>query len=387
MNRFLSFQPVTRRVFRVDYRSPDVCQPETPVSSDSGSASGSVVSVLDFTNTQPAGPELTAFSFEEYIGLTWTAVPGAVSYILYRSTSESGPFTLLLEGISATEYSDIPPTTGDPYFYYVVAVEPSFGLTQPSNTATGALVDTAPAGVEGCICWLDADSLVSVGNGNAIAPGTLWLDRTDYNNDWTAVGSGLVFTSDGFDSRAAVRFDAPEPNNPGDPNSGGGTNGPRFECPDFLTGLTEMEIFLAVKLKGAPSVAAKTGLWTFGSDLLNVEHWPWYADQKIYQGWGLATREAGLTPTQSLTTDAIINISFEPDNIPLIDNYHTYINGVNQISRYRARSFNSTFRLGLSGPNTAAKSYYLDGYVAEMLVFNRALNSTERNAVYAYLTR
>lgn len=67
--------------------------------------------------------------------LTWSSVPGATSYNLYRSIN--GPYSAILyqQGLTATTYSDMGLTSGTAYSYYVDPVSAS-GQGTPSNTVT-----------------------------------------------------------------------------------------------------------------------------------------------------------------------------------------------------------------------------------------------------------
>jgi fibronectin type 3 domain-containing protein len=65
------------------------------------------------------------------ISLNWSAVAGATSYQVFRSTSSSGPFNLLTT-VSVTSASDtIPPNRT--YRYIVVALDSCGGSGAQSN--------------------------------------------------------------------------------------------------------------------------------------------------------------------------------------------------------------------------------------------------------------
>lgn len=68
------------------------------------------------------------------ITLTWTAVTGATSYKIYRSTETgtSASKTLLASGITVTTYSDTSTSSGTTYYYQVVAVS-SDGVSSASS--------------------------------------------------------------------------------------------------------------------------------------------------------------------------------------------------------------------------------------------------------------
>ena len=78
--------------------------------------------------------------------VTWTAVPGAVSYSVARSASNAGPFTVVAPAVSATNYIDTGLQNGTTYFYQVTAK--SITSQSPASTAVSvtpaAMVPEAP---------------------------------------------------------------------------------------------------------------------------------------------------------------------------------------------------------------------------------------------------
>src|SRR5689334_20019279 len=116
MNFQDSFRAITRRALRIDYRSPAIC-PVMVITSGSGSGF-SCPAILDMhTVTQANGPVLTLqfFSDLEFL-LTWTAVPNAYGYQVYRALSPDGPFEAIAVGLLDTLYVDNPPSLD--IFYY-----------------------------------------------------------------------------------------------------------------------------------------------------------------------------------------------------------------------------------------------------------------------------
>jgi cellulose 1,4-beta-cellobiosidase len=85
----------------------------------------------------PAG--LTVTSHYQVLTLNWSAATGATSYSISRSTSSSGPFTLIAAGLTATSFQDIHLLNGTTYYYELSAVNTagqsgySTGSQAPSN--------------------------------------------------------------------------------------------------------------------------------------------------------------------------------------------------------------------------------------------------------------
>ena len=65
--------------------------------------------------------------------LSWTAVPGAVGYVITRSTSPSGPFNLLMS-VTETTYTDAGVNPALTYYYQVIAMNAAGVSTNASVT-------------------------------------------------------------------------------------------------------------------------------------------------------------------------------------------------------------------------------------------------------------
>lgn len=129
MNILKSLSPISRRANRIHYKSPMICV-LAEESSGSGSATVDTIDILP--TLRAAGPVLTAALDGTSVRLTWSRVPDAYAYIVYRSTSESGPFVAVVTGLVARSLVDNPGS--GTFFYKVTAIEPNFGETTPSNT-------------------------------------------------------------------------------------------------------------------------------------------------------------------------------------------------------------------------------------------------------------
>lgn len=93
-------------------------------------------------STLLAPSNLAATSVSGAVALTWSAVTGAKSYNLYRSTTRVGPGTLL-GNTASINYSDTSAVSGTTYYYYVTAVAgtlesiPSSKVVAQAGTSTG----------------------------------------------------------------------------------------------------------------------------------------------------------------------------------------------------------------------------------------------------------
>ena len=98
-------------------------------------------------STLLAPSNLTATAVSGSVALTWTAVTGAKSYNVYRSTTRVGPGTLL-GNTASINYSDTSAVSGTTYYYYVTAVAgtlesiPSSKVVAQAGTGTVQTVST-----------------------------------------------------------------------------------------------------------------------------------------------------------------------------------------------------------------------------------------------------
>jgi autotransporter-associated beta strand protein len=80
--------------------------------------------------------------------LNWTAVSGAVGYVINRATSPGGPF-LLLQSITETTYTDSGLNTNSTYYYQVAAVNAAGVSGNAVVTVVGALLAPSLSAIPG----------------------------------------------------------------------------------------------------------------------------------------------------------------------------------------------------------------------------------------------
>ncbi len=111
----------------------------------SNSAGSSSYSSEVSATTYPAAPrDLTATAdSSSQITLTWSKIDGATSYSIYRSSSSTGTYTSIIEGVPSETYTDtgLSPKTA---YYYKVKASNSIGSSDLSSEAS----DTTPAAIE-----------------------------------------------------------------------------------------------------------------------------------------------------------------------------------------------------------------------------------------------
>lgn len=135
MDNFDAFRPVTRRHFWDDYRSPLTC---VTVPTNSASASGSTIDIDIRPVVQVPGPVLAGSEASGTVSLSWSLVPKAFAYVIYRATVAAGPYIILASGVQDRFFMDTPQNPGI-YFYRVTAIEPAFGETEVSNVVSATV--------------------------------------------------------------------------------------------------------------------------------------------------------------------------------------------------------------------------------------------------------
>lgn len=133
----------------------------------------------------PAAPaNLVATAGDASVGLAWDAVSGALTYNVYRGVA-TGEETLLASDIATNSYTDATAENGTEYFYTVTAVNAG-GESDPSNedSATPAFDPLALP----LIVWLDGKVAGSwtVADTDKI---TQWADQSGNNNHFTSSGA------------------------------------------------------------------------------------------------------------------------------------------------------------------------------------------------------
>jgi Disintegrin./Fibronectin type III domain. len=78
------------------------------------------------------------------VTLSWSLVSSATSYNVSRSTTKGGPYTVVVNGLSATSYKDTPavPPNGSATFYYVVRANTG-GCNSPYSPEATATIASA----------------------------------------------------------------------------------------------------------------------------------------------------------------------------------------------------------------------------------------------------
>jgi fibronectin type 3 domain-containing protein len=109
----------------------------------------------------PAPAVLTAVAGNGQVALNWMASLGAASYNVLRATTNGGPYSILVTGLTAASYTDATVTNGTTYFYVVEAVNvggASGDSNQASATSPGTFVVRVTANQASFYVYRDQDS-------------------------------------------------------------------------------------------------------------------------------------------------------------------------------------------------------------------------------------
>lgn len=202
--------------------------------------------------------------------------------------------------------------------------------------------------------WYKADALTAADNDTI----TTWTDSSGNARDLTG-GTGIYKTGI-LNSLPIVRFDGVDDG---------------YTVPD-LSALTAGTAFVLVKIDvDPPGSPGQTGIWRLQT-AASASHYP-YTDGVIYDGAGSTTRQTVGDPTPSLSSTFRLYCvrSATNDWKAFLDGSQLFTTSTNTVG------FSSTPNLGRNSDGNA-----LDGDVAEFVIYDSALSSTDRQDVEAYFT-
>ncbi len=140
------------------------------------------------------------------ITLSWTAPPGALTYIVLRSTSATGTFSPIASGLSQTEFTDAGLSSGATYYYRVQAVTAqgivsvAVSTSAATTTATETVYNVGflgPRYIRAFRPNTTAPDFWNIGEYRAVVytrTGTTYAVATGYTGDWSLA----PFTVTGF---------------------------------------------------------------------------------------------------------------------------------------------------------------------------------------------
>jgi hypothetical protein len=217
------------------------------------------------------------------------------------------------------------------------------------------------------LLWWKADGNITFGSSNDVA---VWLDHSGHGNNAfnaTAGSSRPLFQTNQINGLPAIYFNAAAT--------------PRFDLTNMFTSETSAELFVVVKLVNDPTAGtADSGQWRFaGTGDINI--FP-YSDGNIYEGFCSTVRKTVGNPTPTLTSWRLYNTSSTNGSwIARLDGTQIFSTAVNTFTSDASGIMATDRRFGQSG----STSSYMNGRVAEVILYGRVLSSADRDQVESYI--
>jgi len=241
-------------------------------------------------------------------------------------------------------------------------------FAEPREGYDGVILSSAPVSsaplsppLTGNIGWWKADSI----SAEDLSSVSIWNDSSgnDYHVTQSLEWLQPTYMTDEINGYPAIRF-----------------ADKYFQVPDIFSGVTEAEIFGVVKIDLDPPVAVgRTGLWQFGGTGERM-HFP-YTDSTIYDNFCTSPRKTVGNPTPSLTEWRLYNVKSATNN------WSSSIDGVTLYSTAtNTPVFTGLRHIGLSRNTLGDNLYYLWGYIAEIIIYNRLVDATERSQINTYFS-
>jgi hypothetical protein len=305
--------------------------------------------------TAPTEVTATAVSSTQ-ANITWKGSPTqvGVTYKVNRST-DGGAYVTIGTVTDSTSYIDNGLIAGGSYSYTVVA-----------GTATGSSAAGSPFSVvmptaapdfpaTGLRLWLRADAGIAADvTGNLAA----WSDQSKNGYLLSPTGGGSLpqLMTSVLNGRPVVHF---------------GGNGVGLPLPDFMAGAGAGEVFVVLRSTAA-TPGATNGFWQLGGS--GGAAYP-DSNGNVPDDFGSTQIYQTGTPTVPVSSFQIYNVSAQPGS---------WINRYNGVIQYASASntvgFTNTAVLGRDGNGN-----WFNGDIAEMMVYDHVVSSSEREAVETYL--
>lgn len=216
-----------------------------------------------------------------------------------------------------------------------------------------------PASVSSLAAWLRGDTIVT--SGSAV---TSWTDKSGSGRHATqgTAAAQPVLVASSINSLPAVQFD-------------GNDDVLSFGASTF-SALTGGELFIVGRVNAdPPALGNQTGIATFGS-AADAAHLP-FTDGTVYETFGSTTRHTVGNPAASLAEPFIYNVTSVAGELTArLNGTQIYTNAVNTVGWSAAPT------IGQSLPSSGA---WLQGVLAEVIVYGAKLSTTDRTNVQAYL--
>lgn len=211
--------------------------------------------------------------------------------------------------------------------------------------------------------WVEARHETAYNDSDAAGTGTDVSGAGNHYSQSTA-GSKPTFKTNRINGKPSYQFD--------------GTDDFWELASDILSGETEGEIFIVLKLDAEPTASGKDGLWKMDGDGTNACHYSFNSNGELYEAWGSTARKStGVNPTPDLTQWRLYNVSSKASEYKIrLDGTEIYTTATNTFSSMGATR-NLGRSVGLFG------NAYFKGEIAAVVIVDAVLSSTDRDAIEA----
>lgn len=228
----------------------------------------------------------------------------------------------------------------------------------------------SPSLLSGLQYWFDAGQLTGLSNNDPVPQMTDFSGNARHFVAGTSPDTKGQYKTNQVNGLPSLRFTH-------DGNATTQTN-TTYTGPNFLTSYTEGEVFVVIKAAADPATSNLKGSYAlFGTDI-NVAHYP-FTDGTIYDDFGSNVRKNTGNPATNLASWNLYNISTKANSwVNRINGTQFYSTTSNTVAWSTAPQFGGN-------ANTDGDSGF-DGDIAEVIFYNRVLNSSERSNVRNYIS-
>jgi fibronectin type 3 domain-containing protein len=298
------------------------------------------------------------------IDLLWDSDPetGWTEYVIERKAAEA-PLTEFagVARVATHGWSDDTVTPGQKYVYRVKALSRTAGSGWSNDAEAVAPVkpsDVALPAHEGLRLWLRAGMGTVVDSDSRVKS---WMDLSGKGNNLDQFDPAfrpLLASENG--GRPSVRFSSARKDN--------------FSLREIMQNAGAGEAFVVVKAASARPSSPGRGLWRLGNSNNNNAYYYPNSSGQLSDDFGRGAIQNMGNPVADIGQWHVYNVSASPES---------WIARLNGIEQHRAGSgavgWHATPLLGGNG------SYYFDGEIAEILIYDRVLDDGERTALHRYL--
>jgi hypothetical protein len=297
----------------------------------------------------PTGLRVAALN-QSTNSITWNTelLSSDIDYNVWRSEDDV-TWTSIGSVRNSGTFFDVVPEVGIDYLYAVQAVNGSGASSFTSALAAKRnlpIVGDFPS--SGLRLWLAADAAITT-------PLRYWQDLSGIGNDamQTTSGNRPTVVSNVLGGKPVVRFLA--------------SSSQHFPLPNLMSGATAGEVVAVLK-----SSATGVGLWHFGSSAYGASY-PW--TNGVNEDFGRSSEFTQGWPSRSLTDFRIYSVSSSAGW------WQSWIDGAPFFkSSSNTVAFTSSPKLGKNNYGS-----HFTGDIAEVIMYNRPLQESERRTVRQYL--